>query len=141
MTNYQELAQHFHLSSLKNVADLFGIQNVISLLIIRKAIIEGSPVLEWRKLENLIWIETPPKTYSVAGIEVRENQYKILGVPNNLDFIDWFQSTGVSYWVNAELREFEVYDGFEVEFITIEMNEPLCFNLTVRRKPDNRHLR
>ena len=39
--SFQELAQHFHQCSLKNLANIYGIQNVISLLIVRRIKIDN----------------------------------------------------------------------------------------------------
>lgn len=123
-------------------AQAFGLPNVISLLLVRRFVVEGVSRQETRLVNNLTWKKAPPKTYSPEsvnyGTEAREDEFTISGIPRHVDFVDWLQATGTSYWVNGEIRDDVVFGGTEVEFVTIDENNPLVLTLTVRRKPDER---
>lgn len=140
--NFTAVSQHFKSLSLFQVANRFGLPNVISLLLVRRYVVEGETRQEYRSIPNLVWDQTSPKTYGVVqGVDAREDEFKILGIPRNIDFVDWLQATGTSYWINAEMKASKVFGGFEVEFITLDSNNPLIYSLTVRRKPDERRFR
>lgn len=139
---FTKIAQKARDCSFAGTADGFGLTNVVSLLLVRRFTIDGVSRQEVRSVSNLIWKKASPATFvptmSNDGTEAREDEFTISGVPRNVDFSDWLQATGTSYWVNAEMRDGRVVSGTEVEFVTIDENNPLVYILTVRRKPDAR---
>lgn len=142
---FNSIAQQARNCGFASSANLFGLPNVISLLLVRRLADGGISKQEIRTIKNLIWEKSSPKTYSPdsAGgeVEAREDEFTISGIPRNFDAVDWLQATGTSYWVNGEMRDDSVVSGTEVEFVTIRENNPLVFELTVRRKPDERRFR
>lgn len=139
---FAKIAQKARDCSFAKNANSFGLTNVVSLLLIRRFVIDGVSQQEVRSISNLVWKKASPSTFSPVmandGTEAREDQFTISGIPRNLDLGDWLQATGTSYWVNAEMRDGRVFGGTEVEFVSIDENNPLVFILTVRRKPDER---
>lgn len=139
---FAKIAQKARDCSFAKIADGFGLTNVVSLLLVRRFATDGVPRQEVRSVHNLIWKKSSPTTFSPSmsndGTEAREDEFTISGIPRNLDLGDWLQATGTSYWVNAEMRDGRVFGGIEVEFVTIDENNPLVYILTVRRKPDER---
>lgn len=140
--SFAKIAQKARDCSFAKTADGFGLTNVVSLLLIRRFVIDGVSRQEVRSVNNLIWKKVSPSTFSPTmandGTEAREDEFTISGIPRNLDLSDWLQATGTSYWINAEMRDGRVFGGIEVEFVTIDENNPLVYILTVRRKPDER---
>lgn len=140
--SFAKIAQKARDCSFAKTADGFGLTNVVSLLLIRRFKTDGVSRQEVRSLSNLIWKKASPSTFAPSmsndGTEAREDEFTISGIPRNLDFGDWLQATGTSYWVDAEMRDGRVFGGTEVEFVTIDENNPLVYILTVRRKPDER---
>lgn len=139
---FTKIAQKARDCSFAGTADSFGLTNVVSLLLVRRFATDGVSQQEVRSVSNLIWKKASPKTYGPEmtndGTEAREDEFTISGIPRNFDLGDWLQATGTSYWVNAEMRDGRVFGGTEVEFVTIDENNPLVYILTVRRKPDER---
>ena len=139
---FAKIAQKARDCSFAKTADSFGLTNVVNLLLVRRFTTDGVSRQEVRSVSNLIWKKASPKTYGPEmandGTEAREDEFIISGIPRNVDFADWLQATGTSYWVNAEIRDGRVFRGTEVEFVTIDKNNPLIYILTVRRKPDER---
>ena len=139
---FAKIAQKARDCSFAKTADGFGLTNVVSLLLVRRFKIDEVSRQEVRSISNLIWKKASPSTFSPTmandGTEAREDEFTISGIPRNLDLDDWLQATGTSYWVNAEMRDGRVFGGTEVEFVTIDENNPLVYILTVRRKPDER---
>lgn len=139
---FTKIAQKARDCSFAGTADSFGLTNVVSLLLVRRFTIDGVSRQEVRSVNNLIWKKSSPATFAPSmsndGTEVREDEFTISGIPRNVDFTDWLQATGTSYWVNAEMRDGRVFGGTDVEFVTIDENNPLVYILTVRRKPDER---
>lgn len=142
---FNSIARQARNCGFANSAAAFGLPNVVSLLLVRRFAIDGASRQETRTIRNLIWEKKPPKTYSPdsagGGVEAREDEFTISGIPRDFDAVDWLQATGTSYWVNGEMRDGAVVGGTEVEFVTIDENNPLVFQLTVRRKPDERRFR
>ena len=139
---FAKIAQKARDCSFAKTANNFGLVNVVSLLLVRRFTTDGVSRQEVRSVGNLIWEKASPKTYGPEiandGTLAREDEFIISGIPRNVDFSDWLQATGTSYWVDAEMRDGRVFGGIEVEFVTIDENNPLVFILTVRRKPDER---
>jgi hypothetical protein len=139
---FAKIAQKARDCSFAGTADSFGLTNVVSLLLVRRFATDGVSRQEVRSVDNLIWKKASPATFAPTmandGTEAREDEFTISGIPRNADFSDWLQATGTSYWVNAEMREGQVFGGTEVEFVTIDENNPLVYILTVRRKPNER---
>jgi hypothetical protein len=139
---FARIAQKARDCSFARTANGFGLTNVISLLLVRRFTTDGVSRQEVRSASNLIWKKASPKTYGPEmandGTQARDDEFTISGIPRNVDFGDWLQATGTSYWVDAEMRDGRVFGGTEVEFVAIDENNPLVFILTVRRKPDER---
>jgi hypothetical protein len=139
---FAKIAQKARDCSFAGIADSFGLVNVVNLLLVRRFTTDGVSRQEVRSVSNLIWKKASPKTYGPEtandGTQAREDEFTISGIPRNVNFGDWLQATGTSYWVDAEMRDGRVFGGTEVEFVTIDKNNPLVFILTVRRKPDER---
>ena len=139
---FTKIAQKARDCSFAGTADRFGLINVVNLLLVRRFTTDGVSRQEVRSASNLIWKKASPATFaptmSTDGTDARNDEFTISGIPRNVDFGDWLQATGTSYWVNAEMRDGRVFGGIEVEFVTIDENNPLVFVLTVRRKPDER---
>jgi hypothetical protein len=139
---FAKTAQKARDCSFAKTADGFGLTNVVSLLLVRRFITDGVSRQEVRLVSNLILKKASPSTFAPTmandGTEAREDEFIISGIPRNVDFGDWLQATGTSYWVNAEMRDGRVFGGTEVEFVTIDENNPLVYILTVRKKPDER---
>lgn len=140
--SFAKIAQKARDCSFAGTADSFGLTNVISLLLMRRFTTDGVSRQEVRSVGNLIWKKASPTTCNPSmasdGTEAREDEFTISGIPRNVDISDWLQATGTSYWVNGEMRDGRVFGGTEIEFVTINENNPLVFILTVRRKPDER---
>ena len=139
---FAKIAQKARDCSFAGTADRFGLINVVNLLLVRRFTTDGVSRQEVRSASSLIWKKASPTTFaptmSTDGTDVRNDEFTISGIPRNIDFGDWLQATGTSYWVNAEMRDGRVFGGTEVEIVTIDENNPLVFILTVRRKPDER---
>lgn len=139
---FAKIAQKARDCSFAKTADSFGLTNVVNLLLIRRFAIDGVSRQETRLVKNLVWKKASPAIYNPGmandGTQAREDEFTISGIPRNVDFGDWLQATGTSYWVNAEMRDGRVFGGTEVEFVTIDENNPLVFILAVRKKPDER---
>ena len=139
---FAKIAQKARDCSFAGTADRFGLINVVNLLLVRRFTTDGVSRQEVRSASSLIWKKASPTTFTPAmltdGTDARNDEFTISGIPRNVDFGDWLQATGTSYWVNAEMRDGRVFGGTEVEFVTIDENNPLVFVLTVRRKPDER---
>ncbi len=139
---FAKIAQKARDCSFAQTAENFGLTNVVSLLLVRRFTIDGVSRQEVRSVSNLIWKKASPSTFAPTmpndGTEAREDEFTISGIPRNVDFADWLQATGTSYWINAEMRDGRVFGGMEVEFVTIDENNPLVYIPTVRRKPDER---
>lgn len=139
MSNFAEIAAQARNSGFVASASIFGLPNVISLLLIRRYVTDNVLRQEFRILRDLVWKRSPPDIFApLTGTDAREDKFEILGIGRDLDCSDWLQETGTSYWVNAEVQNMQPLGGFEVEFVTIDETNPLVRNLTVRRKPDER---
>lgn len=122
----------------KTIANCFGLDNICTLIIIRRYRIDGKPQQDLYEIKNVyINYNSPSTSNAITGIEVANNEFKLEGISKELR-LDEICSTGVSYWLNAELKDGIAIGGIELEFVDLINDNPLCWSLSVRRKPDDR---
>ena len=125
--------------SAARIASQFGLDSICRLVLVRRYMVERKPYQEFQVHENLFIQRSPPLSYSseVGQVEARENIYEISGISRAIS-LDWVYSTGVSFWVNSQVINHKIVEGWEGEFISIDLNNELVYKLTLRRKPDER---
>lgn len=127
-------------NSLATFAGNFGLASVVSLLLIREYHDGEQTRRETLVIPNLVIKPTSPRTYRTDfEVEAREDLLNLSGIPFSVGR-QWLEATGTSFWINGFLtNDDEVKHGFEVEYVSLnETDNPLCWSLTVRRKPDER---
>lgn len=125
--------------SLMRYANQFGLSCVVTLLLIRRYVLDGKPHQEFHKIPNLVIRKNLPRQGSDADVETREDVFT-LGAFSRAIAPDWIEATGVTFWVDADYFDGEIKGGWQAEYVGLDKNHPLGWILNLRRKPDERRL-